>query len=390
MGELRDRVNRLLWASLTAVALMSGCTDSRECIAGEARVGPTVASGEMVWEQLFTGLSHDAVDGLAVDPCSGDVGVTGRLWTNKWIPEQRNLWVARLDHDGTPRWDHSVHYKWDDYGLAVAFAADGSMIVAGVSQVGRYPGTAVNAGWLARYDPEGRRRWRVRDELEDEQVSFEVLAVDGDRIFVAGGWGSTGSARAYDLDGELQWIHQDDNLSFRFTIGAFVLADGDPLFISNRNKSLILLRLARDGGFLERVLVPELETSTRTVTLTPDQRLLIAHQGSIWEIALDGTIRSEIVLEREAHLGLIRFEVAADGTIYVAGSDLSNDEPQPWVAVFEPDGSLRWSTVVDRSGRARYVAIGPLGDLFAAGYVEAQPAAPDERNHDLWFARFAP
>jgi outer membrane protein assembly factor BamB len=387
---MRPQLIKSLCASLF---LTSACADE-PCLDAEAHAASGFAPGELVWEQLFEARTDDAALDLAVDRCTGELAVTGQLWTNEW-QQTMDLWVARLDHQGTPRWDLFMHHRWDDVGSAVAFADDGSNIVAGTSEFGPYPGSAVRAGWLGRFDPEGRERWYLRLELDKYNTWFSALAVDGDRIYVASRhlhehlWDESAFARAYDGDGKLLWVHEDIGLANPEAV--FVLDDGDPLFVANPDKGILLLRLSPDGELRDRTSITEHWITAGAAALTPERELVMANStndSSILKLELDGTLVWELALDTDEHP--YDLDVAADGAIYVAGYDGENNlVGRPWVAVLEPDGSRRWSTTLERTGIARTTAIGPFGDLFAAGHVEAAPAAPGEDNDDIWIARFA-
>lgn len=376
---------------MLALSLVAGCSDSGACLELDTDGGSGVGSGVLVWEQLFADGTDDVVRDLAVDPCTGRVAVTGRLWTNDYRFTQ-DIWVAHLAHDGAPSWDLRVNHVFHDRGIALAIADDGSLIVAGISEFGEYPGNALDAGWLARFDADGSERWRLREQFEDHDTRFGGLALDGDRIYLAdtrqySTLRTSAVARAYTLSGERLWLREDQDGSVLRNV--FVLDDGEPLFLGERDDSLLLQRLSRDGELRAELLV-DIRPSSSAAVLTPEQDLLVGHgtnPGMISKISLDGAPIWSLALGPDEHLSDI--DVAADGAIYVGGFDRSNNlAGRPWVAVLEPDGSRRWSTIVAHTGIVFAIAVGPRGDLFAAGRVDATPAAPGEHNDDIWIARF--
>jgi hypothetical protein len=380
---------------LCLALVLTACADERVCLDAEARTGPELAPGELVWEQRFEARTDDWASELAVDRCTGELAVTGTLWTNEW-KQTHDLWLARLDHAGTPDWDLFMHHQWDDQGSAVAFADDGSIVVAGTSQFGCCPGSALQAGWLGRFARDGHERWHVRLELEEHNTWLDALVVDGDRIYVAGRhlhehlWNESAFARAYDGDGKLRWIHED--LGLAFSEAVFVLENGDPLFVANPDKDVLLLRFSPDGELRDRTLITDYWITASAAVLTPERELVVANsanESSIFKLELDGTLVWELALDPDETP--YDLDVAPDGAIYVSGYDGENNHyGHPWVAVLEPDGSRRWSVTLEHTGIARTTAVGPFGDLFAAGHVEVEPLTSGEENDDIWIARFAP
>jgi hypothetical protein len=377
-------------ALILASTLAAGCSDSNACLAFDAGAGS--AAGELVFEQLFADGTHDLAREIAVDPCTGDVAVTGYLWSNE-AGADRNLWVAALNHEGTPRWDLQVHHVFDDAGRAVAIADDGSLIVAGTSEFGEFPGSAFDAGWLARFDADGSERWRLRVEVDDYHTRFGALALDRDRIYVTDTrqhWtlSTTAIARAYTLDGELLWRREDQSVNVLRNV--FVLDGGELLLLGTRDESLLLQRLSREGELRDEVLVADIRPNSDAAVLTPEQDLVVVHsinQSAISRLRLDGTRIWDIALDPDEHP--YDLDVADDGAIYVSGYDgADTGVGHPWVAVLEGDGTRRWSTTVAREGIADAVAVGPQGDLFTAGHVDVTPAVPGGRNQDIWIARF--
>jgi hypothetical protein len=73
--------------------------------------------------------------------------------------------------------------------------------------------------------------------------------------------------------------------------------------------------------------------------------------------------------------------------IFVAGYRAPELVSQPWLGAYELDGRLRWSVTLDRIGIAQALAVGPSGDAYLAGVLDAPPPEPGENNVDIWIAR---
>lgn len=80
------------------------------------------------------------------------------------------------------------------------------------------------------------------------------------------------------------------------------------------------------------------------------------------------------------------------GDVYLVGDrNLGGSEWFPCVTRLDRDFARVWEYVHARPGLARSVAVGPSGDAFVTGRVEAPPVdgASELPNYDVWIARFA-
>lgn len=394
LGRMLRRTAGVLGGVLLA------CDGSRECLT-PAAADSGAPSGAVVWQEAFTATESDIGKAIAVDACDGRVAVGGSV-RPRVVNGDADLWIGALSHAGEPLWDTRIHERFDEAAGAVRFDADGALLVAGVSQVGSYDGSDIDAGWLARFEAPGGESWRVRLEetAEERDVSYRFAAVavapDG-RIFVAGArvrlYDSSALAAGYDFAGELLWtaVLEDDSSSSELTAVA-VLPGGEVLFVGNHYvpatdaSSLLQRRFSADGGLLDERLVAG-TGPVNAAEFTPSS-LVVADRGRVVELGFDGRVLREAGLvegPNDLALGL-------GGDVYLVGDrNLGGSEWFPCVTRLDRDFARVWEYVHARPGLARSVAVGPSGDAFVTGRVEAPPVdgASELPNYDVWIARFA-
>lgn len=405
VGGARDArmLGRMLHrtAGVLMLALVACGEDERECLT-PAAVSSGEPSGALVWQEAFHATESDFGLTIAVDPCDGRVAVGGRLDPHV-INATSDIWIGALSHAGEPLWDWRIHELFSEAAGAVAFDGDGSLLVAGASEIGPYIGSDIDAGWLARFDAHGAESWRAHLEKTEEErdVSYQfadvAVAPDG-RIFVAGArkvlYGFDALAAAYDSAGELLWtVIRDEYPSSSALSAVSVLPGGDVLFAGvygapvTGESSLLLRRFSADGELLDERIVAGAWRLGRGGAFTPTSLVLFDRERLV-EMAFDGQVLREAALTDEPN----DLALGRDGDVYLVGSrGVGGTELVPSVTRLDSDLKPVWEYVHDRPGWAIAVTAGPSGDAFVTGLVEAPPigGASNFRNHDIWIARFA-
>ena len=108
------------------------------------------------------------------------------------------------------------------------------------------------------------------------------------------------------------------------------------------------------------------------------------------ELDLEGEVLQELGLA-ESELPA-SFAVDDGGGIYIAGrAELEEWVYRPWILRVERDFTRAWEVIDPREGSLSAVAVGPMGDAFVVGSVEAPPAAGqlDYDHTDVWIGRYA-
>jgi hypothetical protein len=392
-------------ATWTLALALSACgEDSRVCLTPTAMVSGE-PSGALVWEEMFAATEQDFGRGIAVDACDGRVAVGGSVQP-RVIHGTSDIWIGALTHDGEPLWDRRIHEIFSEGVGSLAFTADGGLLAAGASELGPYIGSDIDAGWLGRFTPEGAESWRahlVEDAEEHDRVDSYwfadvVVAPDG-RIFLAGTQSDIylnryALAAAYDPLGEPLWTAiRDDNRERSGLYAVSVLPGGDILFAGRYeapitgDPSVLLQRFSADGELLDDRVVAGLPRSIGAYAFTPTS-LLLAGDEWIGELQFDGQLLREApIAEQPSDLA-----PGLDGDIYMVGGRYVGAGMQlPWVARLDRELARVWHYEHDRPGHASAVVVGPSGDAFVTGSVEAPPLgeASNFSNNDIWIARFA-
>lgn len=110
--------------------------------------------------------------------------------------------LARLDATGAVRWHTEVlegEARWGN-GLAIALGPQGHVHVAG-TMGGTTP---CCAGWLGRFDSQGRLQWSFGRDASDAELSHLSVAADG-TVFAAGHTKENIWIVALEADGRLRW-----------------------------------------------------------------------------------------------------------------------------------------------------------------------------------------
>ncbi|WP_101067573.1 hypothetical protein [Roseovarius salinarum] len=112
--------------------------------------------GEITWQRRFDSARFEAATALAALP-GGGLAVAGAVGVNGTLSD--DLWIARLDADGTTAWHDRLGGAGRDTPWGLARAADGSLLVAAVTWT-----DDAGAGdlWLLGIDSDGAVAWERR------------------------------------------------------------------------------------------------------------------------------------------------------------------------------------------------------------------------------------
>jgi hypothetical protein len=208
----------------------------------DAFVRRYAVTGDELQTRQFGTSSNDGATGVAVDPVSSQVYVTGEVVTFLDQSNNRNTEAfVRTYNDslGTVVWTSQFSSFSPAFGSAQAMvAADGSVYVAGYTD-GVLPGQTGAGGrdaFVRKYDPAGNELWtrQFGSTARDEAVA---LAVDASGVYVAGltlgtlpGQTSGGFVdafvRRYDAAGNELWTIQFGTSSADVASGVAVDASG--------------------------------------------------------------------------------------------------------------------------------------------------------------------
>lgn len=271
---------------------------------GNAWVFLADGGGGVKWQKAYGGPGWDVARSI-VETSDGGYAVAGTYdtSTNPAIVSSE-VWVLRLNADGTVRWQKR-------YGLGVAAtilqAADGGFVVAG----GTWASGAGGEDFLVlKLNADGSVQWqKTFGGSGDEEA--QTVERSGDGGFVVGGWSDS-----FGSDGDDVWILKLDPGGLPVWQKRYDGGQGDKLHS---------LRATADGGF---AFTGYTEVSGGVEVLFGR----IAGDGSLaWWKAMEGDwVEGRSVLQ------------ASDGGFVLAGCMRCSLAPIGFAAGFAGDGTLQW------------------------------------------------
>ncbi|MFS4418504.1 hypothetical protein [Maribacter sp. 2307ULW6-5] len=152
----------------------------------------TDANGNFLWERSFGGSGVDIAHDIITTQDGGHVVVGSSFSTDGDVAAPRgqsDVWMIKVDDDGTLLWERSFGGADFDAAQAVFQGKEGSLYLVGNSKSGSGDLNG-NAGendmWLLKTDPEGKLQWQR--PLGGSQMDFahDVLEMDQGGLIVVG------------------------------------------------------------------------------------------------------------------------------------------------------------------------------------------------------------
>ena len=213
---------------------------------GDAQFGGTDAffakldpTGAVSWIRQFGTSGTDAGNVIKLD-AGGNIYVagatTGKLGTNKFGAQ--DIFLSKFDPDGQMLWTCQWGTSSDDVPNAMAFDAEGSILVAGQT-VGKL-GSAKFGDWdmfLSRVDPAGNVLWSQQYGTSAADVAMSVVVDDESNIYLGGSTlGKMGSSQLGQGDAVLMKLSSTGALLWQRQFGTSgwdgiketLLSPGDP------------------------------------------------------------------------------------------------------------------------------------------------------------------
>lgn len=300
---------------------------------------------------------------VAID-ATGDVWATGEVHTED---DDDDVWVARCDPEGTPRWTVTLDvWGHRDRGLAIAPDEHGAVVVGEALRQAHD-----RDGLVLAFDGDGQRRWTWRHDgpagtLDDARAV--AIAPDGG-VVVGGG--------EDDLTG--WWLAKLDDTGFpvgvareRGTVGAWVsgiaIEPGGDLWVAGTE-----------------VLAAPVPWDASTWHAQPWLARMDAAAGVRWRVTEPppGATRREafaVVLDPGGGATMV-------GTDPIPGAPCTSTlcPGRPWLATYERDGTRRYVAIPDEvvQGEGRAAARDGAGGLWLAGARRVVFSEPD-----AWLGRY--
>ena len=171
--------------------------------AGDAFVAKLDSDGSLLWNTFMGSSSTDYGYAIAVDG-SGNVYVSGESLTTWGSPVNAysgfsDVFVAKLDSDGSLLWNTFMGSSSNDYGRAVAVDVSGNVYVAGYSEATwGLPVNGFTDGendvFAAKLNNNGVRQWNTFMGSSNNDLGWAIAVDTSGNVYVAGisnaTWGS--------------------------------------------------------------------------------------------------------------------------------------------------------------------------------------------------------
>lgn len=214
------------------------------------------ADGRPIWRESFGGGATDQLRDLIETP-------DGRLYavghTRSRGAGQSDLWLLKLDADGTVLFQRTYGGAANDRVHAAVPTGDGGIVVTGFTAS---QGAGGRDLWVARFSAAGQPVWSRTLGGADHDEGFDLVALPDGGLAVTGHFWA-GQARGYDTavarftaDGDVLWQRSLDRAVFDAGTGLAPAPDGGLLVVGatsdagQRDTDLLAIRLDADGQTL--------------------------------------------------------------------------------------------------------------------------------------------
>jgi hypothetical protein len=156
--------------------------------------------GSLLWSKRAGNLDYDVIGGMAVEPVSGDVLVTGRFPTAVDFGDgvlasagSDDVFVARMDYFGSPIWSNRFGDALSQAGTSIALVQEsGDILVVGdlFGSIDFGDGDITSAGgsdvFVAKLTGSGSPVWSKRFGDAAEQRALSVASDESGNVLVTG------------------------------------------------------------------------------------------------------------------------------------------------------------------------------------------------------------
>jgi len=164
------------------------------------------SNGAEIWNKTFGGAKDDG--GRSIQETDDGYVIAG--FTESYGAGGSDLWLIKVDSEGSEIWNVTFGGSKDDVGESVQLAKDGGYVIAGGANAPQNAKLQAGDAWLIRTDPNGTARWGRIFSFGDSSYDLATSAdetKDGSHIIA--GWSSDGSLNAWlikvDSSGIKEW-----------------------------------------------------------------------------------------------------------------------------------------------------------------------------------------
>lgn len=160
--------------------IVVGMTSSFGAGGWDAYIVKLDANGNKLWEKTFGGTNDDLV-GRVVRTHDGGYILVG--WTKSFGAGGSDMYIVKLDQDGSKQWERTYGRDRDDQAWSVQQTNEGGYIVAGWT---KSFGTSMDA-YVLKLDASGNKVWEKTFGGNKDDLAYSVEQTkDGGYVFA--GW----------------------------------------------------------------------------------------------------------------------------------------------------------------------------------------------------------
>lgn len=335
-------------------------------------------AGQLVWSRLLGSSSEASGFAVATD-ASGNVAIAGRITdrlTSSSIGGGGDSFVAKYDASGKEVFVRQVAPVTDDTANALAFAADGSLVVAG--QTSSAMSSAVTHGgatdaYLMKLSGSGQLEWvRQFGGASSDRATGVAITADGHAVMTSleGGDGIVRKVGLADGTSDPAWSVNLGAIG-QGSLGA-VAVDGSSVYVAGSTTNAAL-----DAGGSAAIVSAHAGGADAFVTKIVDA-------GASASTAFTTYVGTS---GQESGLGL----AASNGAVYVSGATTGSldgtttpTEPDAYVRKLDANGAVAWTHQFQSSGAfsaANTITVDPQGSsvLDRLGLPRGQVSFDDSR-----------
>ncbi|MDD5223772.1 MAG: MopE-related protein [bacterium] len=335
--------------------LVAGYTDSSGLGSDDVWVMKLYSDGTVAWQKAYGGAGGEWADS-AQQTSDGGYVVAGA--TNSFGSGNSDLWVLKLDEDGTVAWQKTYGGTNADETYSIQQTSDGGYIAAGYSySFGASDGNI----WVLKLDADGEVTWqKIYGGTNEDMAYFVQQTSDGGYIVAGYTYSFAASNTAMwvlklDTDGTVTWQKTyevgDDNWAYS-------------------------VQQTSDGGYIVAGYTNNWAMSTADFWVLK----LDADGAVVWEKTYGGTKYDFAYAVRQT----------SDGGYVVAGQTYSFGEGNSdvWVLKLDADGAVDWEKAYGGADRDLAYSIQQTagGGYVVAGYTESFGAG----SYESWVLTLSP
>ncbi|VVB60598.1 Uncharacterised protein [uncultured archaeon] len=198
----------------------------------------TDGDGNKVWDKTLGGVNSD------YDPNIKQTNDNGFIITAKTYSfgaGENDIWVIKLDENGTEQWNKTYGKYFVDYNGECQQTTDGGYIIVGTTSRNE---PLIFDLWLIKIDGQGNQQWNRTFKTASDSFDFglSVQQMSDGGYIIGGSYISYGTNTSYDIwliktdaQGNEQWNRTyRDNSSWKGTRSIEPTSDGGYIVLANR------------------------------------------------------------------------------------------------------------------------------------------------------------